>query len=108
MTPSSRLPPGWSAILDEIARRLEDSVAAADVRMTQMPALETEQLAQRRVEDAARLEACLQGLSGQLASAEELVQDVDTVLRAAEELLQEQITSSGSLRQRLAEVVAAP
>jgi hypothetical protein len=104
MSPStSTLPAGWSAILDEVHKRLDHAIAQADARMAELPPIEIEALGSERCQEINRWHERLSRLSAFLESTEQLVQSVDEALQREETLLRQHLTTSQTLRQKLAE-----
>jgi hypothetical protein len=100
---TSTLPAGWSTILDEVHQRLDHAIAQADARMTALPPLEIEALGSERRQEINRWHERLSRLSMFLESTEQLVHSVDEALEREESLLRQHLTTSQTLRQKLAE-----
>ena len=100
---TSPLPIGWSKILDEVQMRLDHAISAADARADHVPHLDTETLRQERHQEIAKWNERLQRLSAFLESAEQVVQSVDEILHKEETQLRQHLTTSGTLRQKLAD-----
>lgn len=102
---TSTLPAGWSSILDEMHLRLDHAIAFTNERVDQLPHLDMQAFAQQQSSEIAKWCDRLQRLSGYLRSAEESVQTVDDVLEKEETRLRQNLAASGTLRQKLAEVM---
>ena len=103
---ASTLPPGWSTILDEVHLRLDRAITLADARMAQLPHLDAATLGHERRQEIAKWSERLQRLHTYLETADQVVQSVDELLQKEETALRRHLTSSGTLRQKLAEKTA--
>jgi hypothetical protein len=96
------LPDGWEAILDNIAARLQEAVAAADARAALLPSANDEPASVARRGELAALADRAQGLGQRVAQAVALATEADAGLAAGEEFLRWRLTEAESLRERVA------
>ncbi len=106
MSQAAPLPAGWTKILDEIRRHLDDAVAATDARIATMPIVDAGSPIVPRQESLLDICNRLHGLTDQLRSAEQVIEATDKILQIEETLLQDHQAASRNLPQRLAEWAA--
>ena len=97
------LPAGWEAILDNIAARLEEAIAAVDARAALLPSPTDEPASLARHGERTALAARAEGLAERAAHATAQADEVDAVLAASEEFLRWRLAETESLRQRVAD-----
>jgi hypothetical protein len=94
------LPTGWTAILDEVQARLDQSLASANARMDTAPANDHACRAPTHKLEIDQWNERLRRLGMFLEAADQIVQSVDEALQKEEAHWREQLTLCESLRQK--------
>ncbi len=103
LEPETRLPIGWVDVLDEIYRRLDHSIAAADVRIREAPTFEAQPMVAQRNAEIAQWNDRLQRLSAFIQSSEAGVRVIDDALAAEEKRARQDVDRCTRLQQKLAD-----
>jgi uncharacterized protein YlxW (UPF0749 family) len=100
---SSRIPPDWTTILDEIQQRLNDALATAQTRDEEEASWTATPICDRREEEWSQLTARLSQLQERADQAGSSVREVDRVLEEAQMALQGYVAACSDVRGRLAD-----
>ena len=99
----SPLPAGWVDVLDEIHRRLDQSIAEADARIREMPTFDLQPIVAMRSSEIAQWSDRLKRLSAFMETSEVGVRAVAESLEIEETRVREDIDLCSRLQRRLAD-----
>ncbi len=103
LEPEAPLPIGWIDVLDEIHRRLDESIAAADGRLREAETFETPSLLAERSAEIAQWNDRLRRLSSFIESSDAGIRAIDDALAAEETRARQDVAVCTRLQQRLAD-----
>ncbi len=103
-TPPSRLPPGWSAVLDKVRQHLAQTLTDLEAReQIWPPSSPADDPSSDGIADLVSKKDYLQNLEGLAFRAEQALAEIDQQLAQEEETLRQYLAASEASRQRLAD-----